>query len=186
MARPDRIVGLAVVSTDGMIANAAGVQPQSLKIEADQRFFHATLDAATALVHGRNSAEGGPNMGRHRRLILTREVPALARDPNNDKAVRWNPSGASLEEAWAALGLPSGGVLAVIGGTQPFGLFLDIGYDVFHLSRAGLAHLPGGRPVFPGIPPQSPEQLLAQHGLKPQPATVLDQAAGLSLTTWQR
>ena len=49
MARPDRIEGLAIVSADGMIANARGIQPDALKLEADQRFFHAKLDKATAL-----------------------------------------------------------------------------------------------------------------------------------------
>ena len=72
MARPDRIEGLAIVSADGMIADASGVQPDALKLEADQRFFHAMLDEADALVHGRNSGEGGPHMARRRRLILTR------------------------------------------------------------------------------------------------------------------
>ena len=185
MARPDRIEGLAVVSADGMIADASGVQPDALKLEADQRFFHASLDAATALVHGRHSGESGPGMAKRRRLILTRTVPGLRRDPQNDKAVYWNPVGASLEQAWDALGL-TGGSLAVIGGTEPFGLFLDIGYDVFHLSRASRARLPGGRPVFPGIPPHSPEDLLARHGLVPGAARVLDETAGLSLVTWQR
>jgi hypothetical protein len=185
MARPDRIEGLAIVSADGMIADARGVQPDKLKLEADQRFFHASLDAATALVHGRHSGEGGPRMTRRRRLILTRSIPALARDPQTDMTVHWNPAGASLDEAWAALGL-SGGLLAVIGGTEPFGLFLDIGYDVFHLSVASKASLPGGRPVFPGIPPLTPKQLLARHGLKPGPTQVLDEKDGLSLSTWQR
>ena len=124
-------------------------------------------------------------MAKRRRLILTRTVPGLRRDPQNDKAVHWNPAGASLEQAWDALGL-TGGSLAVIGGTEPFGLFLDIGYDIFHLSRASRARLPGGRPVFPGIPPRSPEDLLARHGLVPGAARVLDETAGLSLVTWQR
>ena len=150
MARPDRIEGLAIVSADGMIADASGIQPDSLKLEADQRFFHATLDAATALVHGRHSGEGGAQMARRRRLILTRRIAGLARDPQSEMAVHWNPDGATLEQAWAALGL-SGGLLAVIGGTEPFGLFLEIGYDAFHLSRASQAALPGGRPVFPAF-----------------------------------
>jgi hypothetical protein len=34
--------------------------------------------------------------------------------------------------------------LAVIGGTGVFGLFLEIGYDSFHLSRARNVRLPGG------------------------------------------
>ena len=99
--------------------------------------------------------------------------------------MHWNPAGATLDQAWEALGL-SGGLLAVIGGTEPFGLFLEIGYDAFHLSRASRAKLPGGRPVFPGIPPSTPEALLAQHGLKPDPARVLDDKAGLTLVAWRR
>jgi hypothetical protein len=185
MARPDRIEGLAIVSADGMIADAAGIQPDALKLEADQHFFHAMLDKATALVHGRNSGEGGPHMARRRRLILTRTVPALARDPQSEKTIHWNPAGATLEQAWEALGL-SGGLLANIGGTEPFGLFLEIGYDAFHLSRTSVATLPGGRPVFPGIPPLSPEQLLERHRLRPGPVQVLDEKQGLSLVTWQR
>jgi hypothetical protein len=185
MARPDRIEGLAIVSADGMIADARGIQPDGLKLEADQRFFHAMLDEATALVHGRNSGEGGPHMARRRRLILTRTISGLARDPLNDNSVHWNPLGATLEQAWEALGL-SGGLLAVIGGTEPFGLFLEIGYDVFHLSRASHAKLPGGRPVFPGIPPRTPEKLLERHGLKPGAMQVLDETAALTLVPWHR
>jgi dihydrofolate reductase len=185
MARPDRIEGLAIVSADGMIADAGGVQPDALKLDADQRFFHAMLDEATALVHGRHSSEGGPHMARRRRLILTRTVAGLARDPQTDKAVHWNPAGASLEQAWEALGL-SGGLLAVIGGTEPFGLFLETGYDAFHLSRTSQAKLPGGRPVFPGIPPHSPEELLARHGLKPGATRLLDEKAELTLAVWRR
>ena len=77
MVRPDRIEGLAIVSADGMIADAAGLQPDGLKLEADQRFFHAKLDEATALAHGRNSGEGGPHMTRRRRLILSRKIADL-------------------------------------------------------------------------------------------------------------
>jgi len=185
MARPDRIEGLAIVSADGMIADARGIQPDALKLEADQRFFHSRLDAATALAHGRNSSEGGPDMARRRRLILTRTIAALARDPQNDTTLQWNPAGATLEQAWEALGL-SGGSLHVIGGTEPFGLFLEVGYDTFHLSRVSHTKLPGGRPVFPGIPPHSPEDLLERHGLKPDASQVLDPAAGLTLVSWWR
>src|SRR5436305_7962636 len=75
MAGPDRIEGLAIVSADGMIADARGIQPDALKLEADQRFFHARLDEATALVHGRNSGEGGPHMARRRRLTSPAPSP---------------------------------------------------------------------------------------------------------------
>jgi dihydrofolate reductase len=184
MARPDRIEGLAIVSADGMIADARGLQPDALKLDADQRFFRATLDAAAAVVHGRNSGEGGPQAARRRRLVMTRTIAALARDPRNDRTVHWNPAGATLEQAWDMLGL-SGGLLAVIGGTEPFGLFLERGYDAFHLSRAAGVKLPGGRPLFPGIPPQTPEGLLARHGLKAGATRVLDSVADLTLVTWR-
>jgi len=184
MALPDRIEGLAIVSADGMIADAQGIQPDALRIEADQRYFHHHLDQAAALLHGRHSGEGGPDAARRRRLILTRQIEGLAPDPQNPLAVRWNPASASLADAWDALGL-SGGTLAVIGGTEPFGLFLPR-YDAFHLSRAANVRLPGGAPVFPGIPPATPEELLARHGLTPAPAEVLDSAADLVLTVWRR
>jgi dihydrofolate reductase len=185
MARPDRIEGLAIVSADGMIADTRGIQPDTLKLEADQRFFHAMLDEATALAHGSNSSEGGPHMARRRRLILTRTIAGLARDPQNDKVLHWNPAGATLEQAWEALGL-SGGSLHVIGGTEPFGLFLETGYDAFHLSRASHTKLSGGRPVFPGVPRRTPEQLLVAHRLKPDACQVLDETAGLTLVSWRR
>ena len=185
MAGPDRIEGLAIVSADGMIADAQGLQPDALRLVADQRNFFEMLDKAAALAHGRYSGEGGSAAMRRRRLIVTRRVAGIAPDPQNDKAVLWNPAGADLAEAWDALGLSSG-VLAVIGGTQAYGLFLDLGYDAFHLSRAAHATLPGGRPLFPGIPPRTPEELLSQARLKPDPVRVLDASAGLTLVTWRR
>ena len=179
------VEGLAIVSADGMIANAAGVQPDALKLEADQRFFHNHLRAADVLVHGRNSGEGGADAARRRRIILTRRVKSVACDPANANAVLWNPAGASFEAAWALLGVP-GGRAAIIGGTDVFGLFLQRGYDIFHLSRVTGVELPGGRPVFPGVPGRSPEQLLASRGLTPDTMRVLDWPARLTLTTWRR
>ena len=185
MARPGRIEGLAIVSADGMIADATGVQPAALKLEADQRFFFEAVRRADVLAHGRNSGEGGPSAAQKRRIILTRSVTGVTPDPTNAKTVLWNPASATLDTAWDALG-PSGGLLVVIGGTDGFGLFLELGYDVFHLSRAGNVRLPGGRPVFPGVPERNPEQLLAGHGLQPGDTQVLDAAAALTLTTWTR
>ena len=185
MAGPYRIEGFAIVSADDMIADAQGLQPDALRLAADQRFLFEMLDKATALAHGRYSGEGGPTAARRHRLILTRSIAGIAPVPQNDKAVLWNPAGVPLRAAWDALGL-SGGLLAVIGGTDAFGLFLDLGYDAFHLSRAAHARLPGGRPVFPGIPPRMAEELLAQARLRPDPVRVLDASAGLDLVTWRR
>ncbi len=185
MARPNRIEGYAIVSADGMLADASGVMPPELKIEADQRFFHGSLDRADAVVHGRHSHEGGPNAKQRRRLIVTRRIPTLAPHPENAKAVLWNPAGAPFEDAWQALGIADG-LLEVIGGTDVFGLFLDIGYDAFHLSRAHHARLPGGRPVFPQVPARTPEDLLQSHGLKPGPERILDAEQEVTLVTWKR
>jgi dihydrofolate reductase len=179
------VEGLAVVSADGMIADATGVQPEALKLDADQRFFRGTVRAADVLVHGRNSGEGGPQAGERRRIVLTRQIAGVAREPDHANTVLWNPAVSPLAEALALLGAP-GGRLAVIGGTEVFGLFLERGYDLFHLSRAGRVRLPGGRPVFPGVPKASHEHLLASHGLKPDAMQVLDPSADLTLTTWRR
>jgi dihydrofolate reductase len=184
MTRPRRIEGYAIVSTDGMLANAAGIMPNELKLDADQRFFEHGLDGVDAVVHGRHSHERQPRSHLRRRLILTRQVPALAADPSDEKALLWNPAGASFEQAWAALGVPNGS-LAVIGGTDVFGMFLPR-YDVFHLTRAPDVWLPGGRPVFPQVPQRTPEEVLASHGLKPGPIQVLDAANGVTVVSWQR
>lgn len=187
MPRPTSIEGFAIVSVDGMLADADRHMPAALIVEADQRFFQDSLDRAAALVHGRHSHEGGgARAARRRRLIVTSRVAALADHAANPNALLWNPKGASLEQAWARLGAPDG-MLAVIGGPEVYGMFLDIGYDKFHLSRAAHVRLPGGRPVFPEIGPgRTPEDVLASRGLKPGPPRVLDAEAGVSLVTWSR
>jgi dihydrofolate reductase len=180
-----RTEGFAIVSTDGMLADRAGHMPDALKVEADQRFFAQSLDEVAAVVHGRHSHEGQPNSPRRRRLILTRSVSAIEPDPENPLARLWNPAGASFSAACAALGVEAGTV-AIIGGTDVFGLFLDRGYDAFHLSRANKVRLPGGRPVFPQVPEQTPEELLASHGLRAGERRVLDAQADATLVTWTR
>jgi hypothetical protein len=184
MTRPRRIEGYAIASADGMIANAAGIMPDALEFEADQRFFAHGLDGVDAVAHGAHSHERQPRSHLRRRLILTRRIPALAADPSNEKALLWNPAGASFEEAWAALRVPDGS-LAVIGGTDVFGMFL-LRYDVFYLTRAPNVRLPGGRAVFPQVPEQTPEQVLAGHGLEPGPPQLLDAASGVSVVGWHR
>ena len=46
--RPRRIEGYAIVSTDGMLANAVGIMPEELKFDVDQRFFAQGLDGVDA------------------------------------------------------------------------------------------------------------------------------------------
>jgi hypothetical protein len=186
MPRPQRVEAYAIVSADGMLADASRHIPPALQVEADQKFFHGALAQAALVVHGRHSHEGGPKADERHRLVLTRRVPALAPEPDYPHALRWNPAGASLQEAWAAVGAPDG-LLAVIGGPEAYQLFLDIGYDAFHLSRVPDFRLPGGRPVFPGIGPDlTPEDVLASHGLHPARRQLLDAAAGVTLVSWER
>jgi hypothetical protein len=184
MPRPRRIEGYAIVSEDGMLADAAGVMPDALKIEADQRFFEQALDGCDAVLHGRNSHEHQPHSDRRQRIIVTRQVPAIAAHPSNAKAVFWNPASTTFEDAWDALNIADG-TLGVIGGTSVFGMFLH-SYHAFHLSRVPRLRLPGGRPVFPGVPAVTPEEVLARHGLKPAARRVLDPAKGVTVVTWER
>jgi dihydrofolate reductase len=182
--RPRRIEGYAIVSADGMLADAAGLMPNALMIEADQRFFERGLNGVAVVVHGRHSHERHPRSHLRHRLILTRQVPATEADPSNDKAMFWNPAGAPFEQALARLGVPDGSV-GVIGGTEVFELFLDR-FDIFFLSRVRDVRLPGGRPVFCQVPARTPGDVLASHGLHRTQCLVLDPAKGLNLVTWQR
>jgi dihydrofolate reductase len=184
MPGPCRIEGYAIVSEDGMLANAAGIMPDSLKFEADRHFFERGLDRVDVVVHGRHSHERQPHSYLRGRLILTRRVPAVAADPSNEKALLWNPAGASFEQALAALGMPNASV-GVVGGGDVFGMFLDR-YDFFHLSRAPGVRLPGGRPVFPEALTRTPEDVLACHGLDRGQRQVLDPSRGLAVVSWHR
>src|SRR5450830_983011 len=94
-----RIEGYAIVSEDGMLANASGIMLDQLKFEADQHFFERGLDGVDVVVHGRHSHERQPHSHLRRRLILTRQVPAIAADPSNENALFWNPGGTSFEQA---------------------------------------------------------------------------------------
>jgi dihydrofolate reductase len=186
MPDPERIEGYAIISDDGMIADASGRMPLALTIEADQRFFHAGLDRAACVVHGRHSYEGGCGAPRRPRLIVTRAIPALGPHPSYPKALLWNPAGASLQQAWKAL-CARQGRLAVIGGADVYELFWEAGYDAFHLTRVARARLTGGRPVFRGLSSKrTPEDVLASHGLRPGRTILLDPAAEATLVTWER
>ncbi len=180
-----RIEGYVIVSTDGMLADANGVMPASIRNDADQTFFQSGLDRAAVVVHGRHSHEGGPRAARRKRLMLTRRIAALAPDPSHPHSLLWNPAGATLQQALEAHRADDG-TIAIIGGPEVFDLFLPL-YDAFHLSRAANASIPGGRAVFTAVGPgTTPEDVLAAHGLKPGPRRDLDAAAGVSMVTWVR
>jgi dihydrofolate reductase len=179
-----QIVGYAIVSADGMLADATGIMPETLKFDADQHFFAAALDHVDLIVHGRNSFEDQPRSDRRRRLIVTRQTAALAPDPGNRLAMLWNPAGAPFADACAAAGVTTG-TAAIIGGGEVFGMFLER-YAAFWLSQAHRVRLPGGVPVFPGVPARSPQALLAAHGLHETARQVLDADNDVTLTAWRR
>jgi hypothetical protein len=185
MRGPFRIEGYAIACLNGAIADATGLMPHSLKLEADQRFFEKALDSASVVVHGRMSHEGQPNSSKRRRLLLTRAIKTLALHPDDANARLWNPAGASLEEACAAVGCRAGRV-AVLGGPEAYGHFLEIGYDSFYLSRAERVRLRGGLPVFPRGRRRggSHEKVLADAGLRPAKARRLGN--DVSLVEWRR
>lgn len=184
VSRTFRIEGHAIVSEDGMIAAADGLMPNSLKFQSDQKVYGEALERATILVNGRLSYEGQANSPSRRRLIVTRQTAGLAPDPDNPNARLWNPAGAPLEAACAALGVKEG-TIAVIGGTFVFSLFLGLGYDVFHLSHAPGVRLPGGVPLFREQKTgRSPDDVLRGAMMRPEPARQFDD--GVRMVDWVR
>ncbi len=182
-AKRPRIEGFAIVSREGMIAGSDSSFPEVLKIPADQEFYQTSLDRASAVANGRHSAEGGLREAARRRIVLTRRVQRLMPDPNNPKAVLWNPATAPFDEAWQRLGVDDG-MLAVVGGTDVFGLFLNIGYDAFFLTRTQ-ASVPRGRPVFPGVSEDvPPSEIFARHGMVLRNTRTLDAATKTVLEEW--
>ena len=180
-----RVGGYAIVSAEGMIANAVGVMPEAIRNNADQRFLQSELDRAAVIVHGRHSHEGGPRAAHRKRIILTRQVPSLCDDPAHPHSILWNPAGTTFEAALSRLGVTDG-LIAILGGTEVFDLFLPL-YDAFYLTRALHAKIPAGRPVFSQVGiHKTPEDVLAGAGLKPGRRQDLDAAGAITLTTWTR
>lgn len=183
MAQIGRIEGYAIVSADGMIANRGGVMPPGLIVPADQVFFERSLDDVDIVLHGRLSRESHPRSAERRRIIVTRSIAGVAQDANA-KIVLWNPAGAALADAVGKFGVANASI-GVVGGSEVFGLFLPL-YNVFYLSRVPALMLPEGRPVFPGVPRSTPEEILEKHGLHEAERAVLDAARNVDLVTWRR
>ena len=183
MSKHPRIEGYAIVSREGMIAKSDGSFPEELKIPADQAFYQQSLDRAAAVANGRHSAEGGPKESGRKRILVTRRVQRIVHDADNPNVILWNPASAPFDEAWQKLNADDG-ILAVVGGTDVFGLFLSIGYDAFFLTRA-LASVPRGRPVFPGVGHGVPaEDVLHKHGLVLRNRRMLDPASETVVEEW--
>lgn len=178
------IEGYVIVSAEGMLAGADHIMPDQLKFEGDKQFFTAALDRADLIVHGRHSYEDQPNSPQRNRIIVTRTIGALAPDLSNPRATLWNPAGAPFEAACDQSGVRAG-TIAIIGGPQIFAMFMDR-YDTFWLSQVPRVHLPDGEPCFPGVPRQTPQEILAAHGLRAGEAEILDRAHDVTVTPWRR
>jgi len=156
--------------------------PQTLKSDAEWRFFQAGLDRADLIVLGRLSHEAAPNLRRRRRLVMTSQAMALERaDP---VTFFWNPAGASLDEALGVIATRDAD-LAVAGGAGVFDWFLSgaMGFTTFYLSRMAGVALRDGRGVFAGVGAQnSPEAVLTAAGYVPGDTLRLDARA--SVTPW--
>jgi hypothetical protein len=177
------IHGYAIVSDDDRIASADGQTPKALRNEADWLNFQHELDLADLIVLGRRGHQANPNVKGRRRLVVSNSAAGLeAREGD----IWWRPVEAPWSEASAAL-LPHGGRVAVPGGQGVFDLFLKIGYDAFHLTRAHGVKAPGGRALFSACDQgDRAETVLARAGLQARETRILDAAARIVLTTWRK
>ena len=176
------IHGHAIVSADDRIADRNGVTPASLRNEADWARFQASLDLAAVTVLGRLGHEANPNVKGRSRLVLSSSAKGIERRAD---AVWWNPAEALFDDA-LALAAPAGGIVAVPGGRRVFDLFLSIGFDECHLSRATGVTIPDGIPIFSEVlAGRSAADILAAHGLVADPVEVLDPVASVEFTRWR-
>lgn len=173
-----RFQGHAIVTADGMIADAGGGMPEALRNDADWQAFQTALDGAALVVVGRLGHHRHPNPGR-RRLVLTRSVATLQPDDRDPLALLWNPFGMSLPLVLDALEIVDGTV-AVTGGTGVFDHFLGV-YERFELTEVHRLVLPDGISCFSAGHPRS---VLANHGLVPGEGILIDR--GVTTTPWLR
>jgi hypothetical protein len=176
------IHGYAIVSDNDCIADASGRTPESLRNDADWAYFQAELNRSAVTVLGRLGHEANPNPKGRLRVILSSSSTGLERRPDG---WWWNPQALPWEQAIRTV-LPEGGRVAVPGGRRVFDLFLAIGYDAFHLTRAEGTFIPEGVPLFSACREERPaEAILSGEGLRPEPRRVLDPAGPVTLTIWR-
>ncbi|WP_112663994.1 hypothetical protein [Microvirga flavescens] len=177
------IHGYAIVSDDDRIADESGAMPDLLRNDADWAYFQAELDLAALVVLGRLGHEANANPKKRARLVLSSSVPRLER---REDGWWWNPATVSWEDAVRTV-LPEGGRIAVPGGRRVFDLFLGIGYDAFHLTRAEGVHIPRGVALFSACDEgETAEEVLTKSGLTIGPRQVIDRNGPVSLTIWRR
>jgi hypothetical protein len=179
--RPIEINGYAIVSDDDR-AGHDGLIPASLRNEKDWDCFQRALAGSDLVVLGHRSHELAPNVRGDQRLVISRDAAGLEQYAN---VCWWNPARMRWAEVAKEL-LPRGGDVAVPGGQVVFDLFLKIGFDAFHLTRAHGVRLPGGRALFSGCDAGlSAEAVLASGGLRVSEKILLDEAHGVDMSVWR-
>lgn len=175
-----RVEGLAIVCEGDCLSASDGSMPAALRNDADWAYFQDRLDRAALVVTGRLGHEAHPNRPGRRRLVFSSSATGLE---DRGEGVFWfNPRKAD----WALverLLLPSGGMVAVTGGTAVFDWFLaERGFDAFHLSRAVGFRILRGRPVFSGLSAHlRAEGRLRASGMVAGPEHILDAEAPVTL-----
>jgi hypothetical protein len=178
-----QIHGYAIVSDNDCIADASGHTPEVLRNEADWAYFQAELNKSAVTVLGRVGHEANANPRGRLRVILSSSSSGLERRADG---WWWNPAKLPWDEAIRTV-LPAGGWVAVPGGRQVFDLFLEIGYDAFHLTRAEGTYVPDGVPVFSECRAgRNAETILSERGLTPGERQVLDPTGRVTLAIWRR
>ncbi len=180
--RPIEIHGYAIVSDDDRIADAGGLIPPALRNDKDWEQYQRALANSDLVVFARVSHENEPETHGVPRMVVSRSANGLE---SRGGVWWWDPALVSWGEAVAEV-LPQGGEVAAPGGQAVFDLFLDIGYDVFHLARAHGVKLPGGRAVFSqcdaGL---TAEAVLSRHGLAHVERIELDPAQRVDMNIWR-
>jgi hypothetical protein len=171
------IIGHAIVSADGMIADRSHRTPPELRSEVDWQRFQAALDASRLVVLGRLGHEAHPNPGRLR-LVATTRTARIDVDPIDPRAIYWNPAAVSPRAIIEELGIVDG-IVAVTGGTRVFDLFLPM-FTAFDLVRVAGVTIPDGLPCFST---GDPRHVLTGVGLKVAQTVGLD--ANATLTLWR-
>ena len=157
------IHGYAIVSDNDCIADAAGRTPDILRNDADWAYFQAELNRSAVTVLGRLGHEANPNPKGRLRMILSSSASGLERRADG---WWWNPEALPWDQAIGTV-LPEGGRVAVPGGRRVFDLFLAIGYDAFHLTRAEGTLVPNGVTGLLGLPGRCERRSLAV-GARPE------------------
>jgi hypothetical protein len=170
------IVGHAIVSADGRIADRHRQMPPELRNDADWTRFQTALDEAALVVLGRLGHESHPNPGR-RRLVVTGRVERL--EPVDELVTLWNPMGIDIHDAVRELGVTEG-TIAVTGGQGVFDLFLRR-FTQFDLAIVDGVVIPDGVPCFSG---GWPDDVLAENGMHVVRSETIDD--GVRLQVWRR